>query len=336
MRAIRCHAWGEPETLRLETIDPPDLAALCPQGDGVLIATSSAALNFADSLMIKGEYQEKPAFPFSPGLEVAGSVLATGPTVQHIRPGDRVLAIVDHGGFAEQTVARSQDVFVIPPWLDFATACSLPIVYGTAWGGLVWRAHLQAGETLLVHGAAGGVGLAAVEIGKALGARVIASAGGPEKLAIAYKHGADAGIDYRNESIKESCYHLTDGRGADVVFDPVGGSVFMESLRCTSFAGRLIVVGFAGGTIQQIPANHLLVKNIGVLGFYWGAYRRKDPEKVAESYRIMLPWIEEKRLQPHISKRFQLEQAGEALRFILERRSTGKVIITINPSNASK
>lgn len=329
MRAMRCHQWGKPEDLRLEEVPAPDLAATHPDGTGVLITVAAAALNFADSLMIAGRYQEKPAFPFSPGLEVSGTVAAVGPAVRHVGPGDRVMAVLNHGGFAEQAVAAAGDVFAIPDDLDFATAAGVPIVYGTAFGGLVWRAALRPGETLMVHGAAGGAGLAAVEVGKALGARVIATAGGPEKVALARAHGADDGIDYKTEDIRARGKALTGGRGADVVFDPVGGSAFEASLRCIAWEGRIVVVGFAGGDVPQVPANILLVKNCAVLGLYWGAYRRHDPDLVADSFREMLPWIADGRLRPHVSRRFPLEAAAAALNFLLARKSTGKVVLEI-------
>lgn len=330
MKAIRCHAWGKPEDLTLEDAPTPDLAARYPDGDGVLIDVAAAALNFADTLMIAGQYQEKPAFPFSPGLEVAGTVAAVGPAVSTLKRGDRVMAILDHGGYAEQAAAQATDVFAIPDAMDFPTAAGFPIVYGTAYGGLVWRAHMQPGETLIVHGAAGGAGLAAVEVGKALGARVIATAGGADKLALAQQHGADALIDYRSEDIRERGKALTDGRGADVVFDPVGGSAFEASLRCIAWEGRIVVVGFAGGEVPKAPANILLVKNCAVLGLYWGAYRRHDPALVADSYRVMLPWVAEGKLRPHVSRTFPLGQATEAMQFLLARKSTGKVVLDLS------
>ena len=218
MRAVLCNEWGGPERLALGEVAPP-----VPGAGAVLISVAAAGVNYADLLMVAGKYQEKPPFPFSPGLEVAGTVEALGDGVTEVATGDRVLALTSAGGFAEQVVAPTSDVFVLPAAMDFVTAAGFPITYGTAHGAMVWRAGLKAGEVLVVHGAAGGVGLATVEAGKALGATVIATAGGPEKLAVAEAHGADHLIDARREDIREGVKALTGGRGADVVFDPVGG-----------------------------------------------------------------------------------------------------------------
>ncbi|NIA68151.1 NADPH:quinone oxidoreductase family protein [Pelagibius litoralis] len=323
MRAVVCRDWGGPEDLKLE-----DLPSPLP-GDGeVLLDVAAAGVNFADTLMIAGKYQERPAFPFSPGLEVAGRIKALGPGVTGLSPGQRVLALTDRGGYAEAALARAGDVFPIPDGLGWAEAAGFPITYGTAHGALRWHARLQAGETLLVHGAAGGVGLAAVEIGKAIGARVIATAGGPDKLAVAKAHGADDLIDYRSEDIRERVKALTDGQGADVVFDPVGGDVFDASLRCIAWSGRLLIIGFAAGRVPQIPANILLVKNIAAMGIYWGSYRQKAPALLAEEFRELFAWFEEGRLKPHVSHKHDLAEAAEAMALLLNRRSTGKVVLT--------
>jgi NADPH2:quinone reductase len=323
MRAVICEAWGKPGDLKVGELPDP-----VPGPGEVLIAIEAAGLNFADTLMIQGKYQEKPSFPFSPGLEGAGSVAAVGEGVTRVSVGDRVLAILDHGGFAELALARESDVFVIPDSMDFPTAAGFPITYGTAHGSLVWRAALQPGETLLVHGAAGGVGLAAVEVGKALGARVIATAGGAEKGRLALKHGAEAAIDYREEDIRERVKALTGGRGVDVVFDPVGGEVFDASLRCTAWSGRLLTIGFAAGQVPQVPANILLVKNLSVIGCYWGSYRKQAPELLEPEFRDLFGWFEEGLLAPHVSHALPLEQVAEAMDLLLTRRSTGKVVVT--------
>ena len=323
MRAVLCTAWGGPDDLTLGQAEPP-----APGPDEVLIAVAAAGVNFADSLMIAGQYQEKPPFPFSPGLEVAGEVQAVGARVTRVKAGDRVLGLTDWGGYAEAAVARESDVFAIPAGMDFVTAAGFPITYASAHGGLVWRGALQAGETLLVHGAAGGVGLAAVEVGKALGARVIATAGGPEKLAIAEAHGADDLIDYKREDIRARVKALTDGRGADVVFDPVGGDVFDASLRCIAWGGRLLVIGFAAGRVPQVPANLLLVKNIAAIGVYWGSYRRHRPDMVAAQFAQLFAWFEAGKLRPHVSHDMDLAEAAEALKLLTGRRSTGKVVLT--------
>ncbi len=248
--------------------------------------------------------------------------------MSRVAPGDRVLAILDHGGFAELALAREADVFALPEGMDYETAAGFPITYGTAHGSLVWRANLQPGEVLLVHGAAGGVGLAAVEVGKALGARVIATAGGADKGKLAVEHGAEAAIDYREEDIKERVKALTGGRGADVVFDPVGGAVFDASLRCTAWSGRLLTIGFAAGEVPQVPANLLLVKNLSVIGCYWGSYRKHAPALLESEFEDLFGWFEEGRLSPHVSHALPLEQTAEAMDLLLSRRSTGKVVVT--------
>ena len=244
----------------------------------VRIRVRACGVNFADSLMVGGSYQVKPPFPFTPGLEAAGEIVETGGAVAGLRVGQRVLAVLRFGGgYAEEIVINADAVVPIPDAMDFVTAAAFPVAYGTAHFALTHRGHLAPGETLLVLGAAGGVGLAAVEIGKALGARVIAAAGGPEKLAVAREHGADELIDYRAESIRDRVRELTGGLGADVVFDPVGGDAFDQALRAVNWEARMLVIGFAAGRIQAVPANLILVKNISVIGVVWGAQAARDP-----------------------------------------------------------
>jgi NADPH2:quinone reductase len=323
MRAVLCNQWGGPERLTLGDAPPP-----VPAAGEVLIAVAAAGVNFADTLIIAGQYQEKPPFPFSPGMEVAGVVEAVGGGVTRVAPGARVIGLTGWGGFAEKVVAREADVFVLPPSMDFVTAAGFPVTYGTAHGALVWRAGLKPGETLLVHGAAGGVGLATVEAGKVLGATVIATAGGPDKLAVAEAHGADHLIDYRREDIRDRVKAVTDGRGVDVVFDPVGGEVFDASLRVAAWGARLVVIGFAAGRVPQIPANILLIKNIAAIGFYWGSYRKHAPELVTAQAAELFDWFEAGKLKPHVSHRLDLARAGEALELLSSRKSTGKVVLT--------
>ena len=323
MRAVICRAWDGPAALALEEVAPPD-----PGPGEVLVAVEAAGVNFADTLMVAGSYQEKPPFPFSPGLEMAGTVAAVGSGVTRVEPGQRVMALADWGCFAERALAREADVFPLPDGVESVVAAGFPITYGTAHGALVWRAALQPGETLLVHGAAGGAGLATVEVGKALGATVIATAGGPEKLAVAGAHGADHLIDYREEDIRERVKALTDGRGADVVFDPVGGRVFEDSLRAVPWGGRLLVIGFAAGDLPKIPANIVLVKNLSVLGFYWGAYRRRAPDLVEAQFRELFAWLGEGKLRPRVSETFDLAEAAAALELLSARKATGKVVLT--------
>ncbi len=322
MRALLCLEHGGPERLSLSTAPKPEPAA-CE----VVIRVRAAGVNFADTLIIQGKYQEKPPFPFSPGLEVAGEVESLGQGVADLSIGDRVLAVLDYGGFAEFARARSGDVHRIPDEMDFATAAGFPIVYGTAHAALCWHARLQAGESLVVHGAAGGVGLASVEVGKALGAEVIATAGGRDKLEVAAKHGADHLIDYREEDIRERVKELTHGRGADVILDPVGGDVFDASLRAIAWSGRLLVIGFAGGKVPQIPANILLVKNVAAMGVYWGSYRKKAPERLKEEFAELFGWYKDGKLKPFVSNRLALDDYAEAYALLTERKATGKVVL---------
>ena len=327
MRAMLCHKWGDPEDLRLTEVDE-----LSANAGEVVVAVAAAGLNFADTLMISGRYQEKPALPFAPGLEAAGRVKSVGPDVTRVKPGDRVMILTDHGAFADEAKARESDVFPIPETMNWHTAAGFPITYGTAHGALRWHARLAEGETLLVHGAAGGVGLAAVEIGKAMGARVIATAGGKAKLDVAKAHGADDLIDYRLEDIRERVKSLTGGHGADVVFDPVGGDVFDASLRCIAWGGRLLVIGFASGRVPKIPANILLVKNIAAMGIYWGSYRRKDPDKLKVEFRELFDWFQAGSLKPHVHETFPLIKADVALRLLTDRKASGKVVLTCDES----
>lgn len=328
MRAAVCHDFKDSGPLMVGTLPSPDLAAGC-----VRIQVRAAGVNFADTLIVKGEYQVKPQLPFAPGLEVSGFITEVASDVTNLQVGDRVMACIDYGGFAEEAVARATDAVVMPDNMTFVEAAGFPIVYGTSHIGLVNKLKLQAGETLLVHGAAGGVGLTAVEIGKALGARVIATAGGPEKLAIAKKYGADELIDYRTEDIRERVKALTDGRGADAVYDPVGGSVFDATLRATAQGGRILLVGFASGTVPQIPANILLVKNITAIGYYWGAHRKLDPELVNDSFAELMTWYANGKVKPHVSHVFPLEDVQQALDTLAQRKSTGKVVVTLTDAD---
>jgi NADPH2:quinone reductase len=325
MRALLCTELGTLDRLVVKDVPSPG----APEAGEVLIEVGAAGVNFADLLMIGGKYQETPPLPFTPGLEIAGIVHSCGAGVTRVRPGDRVAAALDRGGFVGQALARESDVFVIPPTMDLATAAGFLIAYGTAHGALRWRADLKAGEVLLVHGAAGGVGLTAVEVGKALGATVIATAGDADKLAVAQAHGADHLIDYRTENIRDRVKAICKGGGADVVFDPVGGAAFEASLRCVNWGARLVIVGFAGGQVPQVPANLLLVKNIAAVGFYWGSYRRHQPALLEPQFRELFQWWQEGRLKPLISHRFDLADAPAALALLRDRKSTGKVVLTL-------
>jgi NADPH:quinone reductase len=270
----------------------------------------------------------KPPFPFTPGLEAAGEVIETGSGVTGLRTGQRVLAVLRNGGgYAEEIVLDIATVVPIPEAMDFVTAAAFPVAYGTAHFALTHRGHLRSGETLLVLGAAGGVGLTAVEIGKALGARVIAAAGGADKLAVAKSRGADELIDYRNESIRDRVRELTAGKGADVVYDPVGGDAFDQALRAVNWEARMLVIGFASGRIQAVPANLILVKNISVIGVVWGAQTERDPAWMSRNLAELLRWWCQGKLKPLIAKTFPLAEAGEALNALLSRRYAGKVVL---------
>jgi NADPH2:quinone reductase len=322
MHAVMCREWGGPEKLGVEDIPSPAL-----RDGAVRIKVHAAGVNFADLLLVAGQYQEKPAFPFTPGAEAAGEITEIGSGVKGFNIGDRVMALTGLGAFADEAVVDAQRVLPIPPTMEFSTAAAFPVAYGTSHGALEWRARLQPGEWLLVTGAAGGVGLTAVEIGKAMGARVIACAGSAEKLAIAQQHGADYLIDYSKEDIRERVKAITDGRGADVIYDPVGGDAFDASLRFIAWGGRIIIIGFAAGRVSQIPANIVLVKNIDIIGFYWGSYQAHKPELLRGSFTQLFRWFQEGKLRPHVSHRLPLDQAAEALTLLKQRRSTGKVVL---------
>jgi NADPH2:quinone reductase len=325
MRAVVCKALGDEAGLSVEDFPAPVLRA-----DGVRIRVRAAGVNFADSLVIAGRYQFKQSPPFVPGWEVAGDVIEVAEGVDTCRPGDRVMALVDIGGFAELAVARAEDVHVLPPSMDYPTAAGFLIAYGTSCHALVRRAALTPGETLVVHGAAGGVGSTAVEIGRLLGATVIATAGGGEKVAAALARGADHGIDYKSEDTRRRILALTDGRGADVVFDPVGGAQFDASLRSTAPHGRIVVVGFASGAIPQIPANILLVKTLTVIGYDCRAEARLDPGGVRDCFHRLLDWYAAGRLRPLVTEILPLAAAASAIARLKDRRAMGKLVLEVD------
>lgn len=323
MRAVLCREFGGAEKLVMEEVAPP------PIRDGaVRIAIHAAGVNFADTLMVAGQYQEKPPFPFTPGLEIAGIVTECGTGVTRLKPGDRILAVPGHGGFADEAVIDAALAYPIPDSMDFVTAAGFPVVYGTSHGAFAWRARLVPGEKVLVLGASGGVGLTAVEIAKAMGAEVIAAAGGAEKLAIARRHGADHVIDYTGEDIRQRVKEITGGRGVDVVYDPVGGDAFDASLRSIAWEGRILIIGFASGRVPQIPANLTLVKNVDIIGFYWASYRRYKPQLMAQSFATLFRWYDEGKLKPHVSERLDLTEVAKAFELLRTRKSTGKVVLT--------
>ena len=321
MRALVCRAWGEVDDLRVEEVAAPN-----PGPGEVLIAVKATAVNYADALMTAGRYQTRPALPFSPGLETAGVVSACGEGVTRLKPDDRVMAILTYGGLAEMAVAPESETFAIPAGMSLEEAGAFPVAYISSHVAIRWQGRLEAAETLLVLGAAGGVGLTAVEIGKAMGARVIAAASTPEKLAVARERGADDLVNYTTEKLTERVMALTDGKGADVCFDPVGGDLFDAALSALGWGGRILVVGFVGG-VQSIPANRLLVKNRAALGSSLRYFRWHAPDKLRRSVDELIQWYEAGKLRPCISHRLPLEKSVEAIRLLTERRAYGKVVV---------
>jgi NADPH:quinone reductase len=292
----------------------------------VLIDVRATAVNYADALLVAGRYQTKPTLPFSPGLETAGVVAACGPGVTRFAPGDRVMAVLPYGGLAEQAIAPEAETFAIPDGMGFEEAGGFPIAYISSHVAIRWQGRLEAGETLLVLGAAGGVGLTAVEIGKAMGARVIAGASTAEKLAVARERGADDTVNYATENLTERVMALTDGKGADVCFDPIGGDLFDAALSALGWGGRVLLVGFVGG-VQQIPANRLLVKHRAALGSSLRYFRWHAPDKLRRSVDELLRWYAEGRLRPLITHRLPLERTAEAIRLLTDRKAHGKIVI---------
>ncbi|MES2919794.1 MAG: NADPH:quinone oxidoreductase family protein [Pseudomonadota bacterium] len=322
MKAVLCKQHGLPETLVVE-----ELASPAPGPKQVLIAVKACGVNFPDTLIIQNLYQFKPALPFSPGGELAGVVKAVGEGVKHLQVGQPVLAFTGWGGFAEEVLAEVKQVVPLPPGLDMAVAAAFMMTYGTSFHALKDRAQLQPGETLLVLGAAGGVGLAAIELGKKMGARVIAAASTAEKLAVCQAHGADELINYEVEDLRERIKALTDGKGVDVIYDPVGGKYAEPALRSIAWKGRYLVVGFAAGDIPKIPLNLALLKGCAILGVFWGDFAAREPQVNMGNGMQLFQWLMQGELKPHISQRYPLEKAGEALRALMERKVTGKVVL---------
>jgi NADPH2:quinone reductase len=322
MKAVVCKAWGLPETLVIE-----DLPEATPGAGEVTIDIMSAGVNFPDVLIIQNKYQFKPALPFTPGNELAGVVRAVGDGVQGFAAGDRVFAFVPQGAFAQQIVVPAASVMKIPQTMDFDTAAALTLTYGTSHHAVVDRAQLQSGETMLVLGAAGGVGLAAIEIGKALGARVIAAASTDEKLAVCREHGADDTINYTTEDLREGIKRTTGGKGPDVIYDPVGGSYTESAFRSIAWRGRYLVIGFANGEIPKLPLNLPLLKGASLVGVFWGDFARREPEANAAGMQELMRWHAEGKVRPHISATYTLAQTSQALIDMASRKVTGKIVI---------
>lgn len=324
MRAVLCKAYGPPESLVVEEVESPT-----PGRGQAVISVKACGVNFPDTLIIQGLYQFKPSPPFSPGGEVAGVVKAVGTGVENVKPGDRVIAFTAFGGYAEEVLVEAVGLIPMPDSMDFETASAFVMTYGTDIHALKDRAQLQPGETLLVLGAAGGIGLAAVELGKAMGAKVIAAASTEEKLAVCRQHGADDTINYSTEDLKERIKALTNGQGVDVIVDPVGGSYSEPALRGMAWNGRFLVIGFTAGDIPRIPLNLTLLKGCSIVGVFWGSFAARDPRHNQENLRQLLGWLQEGKLKPRISARYPLERAADALNDIMQRKVTGKAVLVV-------
>lgn len=324
MKAILCKEFCQPNGLVYEDIDSPKVRA----GE-VKIAVKAAGINFPDLLMIQGLYQMKPPFPFSPGLEVAGDIIEVGEGVSNRRVGDRVIGIVNYGGFAEEVNAPASMTLLMPSNMSYEHGAGFPLTYGTSHVALAHRAKLQADETLLVLGAAGGVGLTAVELGTLMGAKVIAAASTEDKLALTRDYGAQHTINYLEQDLRAEMKSLTGGQYADVVYDPVGGDAFDTAVRCIAWEGRYLVIGFASGRIPELAVNRVLLKNSSLVGVFWGAYALNQPRVMQQSFTTLLTWYAQGELKPHIDQTFPLADAGEALMVMANRQAKGKIILTM-------
>jgi NADPH2:quinone reductase len=322
MKAIVCKAWGLPETLVIE-----EQANLVPAAGEIVIDIMAAGVNFPDVLIIQNKYQFKPELPFTPGNELAGTVHAVGAGVTQYKVGDKVFAFVPQGAFAQQVKVTADAVLPMAVGMDFDTAAAITLTYGTSHHAVVDRAQLKAGETMLVLGAAGGVGLAAIEIGKALGARVIAAASTAEKLAVCKEHGADILINYTTEDLREAIKAATNGKGPDVVYDPVGGSYTEPAFRSIAWRGRHLVIGFANGEIPKLPLNLPLLKGASLVGVFWGDYARREPAHNLAAMQELMRWLAEGKIKPHISARYALADTPQALIDMASRKVTGKIVI---------
>jgi len=324
VKAILCQEHGTPDTLTFEDIAEPRL-----ESGQVRIAVKACGVNFPDVLMVAGKYQVQPPLPFSPGAELAGEILQVASDVTTFQPGQRVLALSVCGGMAEQVCVPAQTVMPIADEMPYETAAAFLLTYGTSYYALQQRAQLQADETLLVLGAAGGVGLAAVDLGHRLGANVIAAASSTEKLDIAREYGASMSINYSTDSLKDRLRELTDGKGADVIYDPVGGDLFDQCLRAVAWNGRILIIGFASGTIPKIPANLPLLKGASIVGVFWGRFVEKEAALHQQNTRQLFAWYAAGDIRPKISRTFPLKDAADAIAMLAERRAIGKVVVTI-------
>ncbi len=325
MKAIQCQVHGLPESLLLVDVQVPSIDA-----SEVLIQVKACGVNFPDVLIIQNKYQFKPALPFSPGGEVSGVITAVGENVKHLKVGDRVVALCGWGGFAEYVAVKSSRVFPMPDVLDFIHAACTLYTYGTSYHALKDRAQLKAGETLLVLGAAGGVGLAAVELGKVMGATVIAAASTEDRLSICKEKGADYVINYSKEDLRTRIKEITEDKGVDVVYDAVGGSIAESALRSIAWKGRYLVVGFTSGEIPSFPANLVLLKGASIVGVFWGSFAEREPKQSGQNFAELVVWIKEGKINQHIHKIYSLQQAPQALQDLIDRKVIGKAVVRIS------
>ena len=322
MKAVLCKEWGMPGKLVVE-----DVASPKPASGQVVVSVKACGVNFPDTLIIQGKYQFKPEMPFSPGGEVAGVVKEVGESVTRVKPGDRVIAFNTWGGFAEEMVVDADRTIPMPATMDFVSASAFVLTYGTSYHALKDRAEIKAGETLLVLGAAGGVGLAAIQLGKAMGARVIAAASSDVKLKVCRDNGADELINYGSEDLRARVKAITAGKGVDVVYDPVGGPYSELALRDMAWKGRFLVVGFAAGDIPKVPLNLTLLKGCSIVGVFWGSFTKNEPEHNRENNWELMAMYAAGKIKPHIHAVYPLEKAAEALNEVLNKRVTGKVVL---------
>jgi NADPH2:quinone reductase len=322
MKAIVCSKFGTPDTLKYQEIKIPN-----PKEGEILITVKACSVNFPDTLIIQGKYQFKPEFPFSPGSDVAGIIEKVGENVKHFKVGDAVVGFIPFGGFAEKAIVKAIDCFPKPRGMSMVNASAFLLAYGTSYHALKDRANLQKGETILVLGASGGVGITAVEISKLLGAKVIAAASSKEKLELCKQFGADEVINYTEENLKDRVKELTKGKGVDVIYDPVGGAFSELALRAIAWRGRHLVVGFANGEIPKIPINLTLLKGASIVGVFWGAFAQKEPKKSLENIQQLLTWFVKGEVKPHIDKTYSLKEAPKALEYMMQRKVKGKIVI---------